>query len=83
MNFLVLNVFAGFFETLTANWLDYLWIVASIIITFIAARIALALIARLMRGVTRYRCKNASIEKTRKMETAETLINSILKYVIY
>ncbi|MBR0026343.1 MAG: mechanosensitive ion channel family protein [Clostridia bacterium] len=83
MDFVVLNVFAGFFDQLKENWLDYVWIVASIVITFIAARIAVALIARVMRSVTRYRCKNANPEKVRKMETAETLTNSILKYVIY
>jgi len=83
MNFLTLNIFANFLETIKANRLNYLWIVVSIVITFIAARIAIALLGKVMRSLTRYRCKNAAPEKIRKMETAETLTKSIIKYVIY
>lgn len=83
MNWLTLNIFAGFFDTIKANWLDYVWIVVSILLTFVTARIALALVARVMRSVTRYRCKNVSPERVKKLETAETLAKSILRYVIY
>lgn len=83
MEYLTLNLFAGFLAEIEENWLDYVWIAVSILLIFIAVRIVLTLFNRVMRSVTHYRCKNASPERIRKMETAETLTKSVVRYVLY
>lgn len=84
MSYLTLNIFADFWESLLENGINYGWIALEILLTFVAARIALFLLKRILRSMTRYyQNKNAAPEKTKKMETAATILNSIGRYVVY